>query len=156
MAIQIPTTMAVIDTMITVVSIDGHRRARVSSMGSPSMRMILFIAADSKIASRAPAMALNPPVANGAAESRSEPFFCVSKNLHTRKSLRPFVPFLEVAQVLQIAGSVSSPEDAAQAANDWRPQRGYSTHTPNLTTKKVDKKSPPNALVVTAVIVELK
>jgi hypothetical protein len=102
-------------------------------------RMILFIPADSKIASRAPAMALNAPVANGAAETRSEPFFCVSKNLRTaaRKSLRPFVPFLEVAQVLQIAGSVSPPEDAAQVTNDWRPQRRFSMHAPNLTTKKV-------------------
>jgi hypothetical protein len=85
--------------------------------------------ADNNIALRAPAMAFDAP--NGAAE-----FFCISKNLHTRKSLRPFVPFLEVAQVLQIAGSVSSPEDAAQATNDWRPQHGYSTRVPNLTTKK--------------------
>ena len=60
----------------------------------------------------------------------------IDPNLHTRKSLRPFVPFLEVAQALQIAGSVSSPEDAAQATNDWRPQRGSSTHAPSLTTKK--------------------
>src|SRR5262245_33864102 len=61
--------------------------------------------AGSKIASRAPAMALNVPVANGAAESLSKLFFCASKNPDTaaRQSLRPFVPFLEVAQVLQIA-----------------------------------------------------
>ena len=34
-AIQIPTMMTVIDTMITVVSIEGHQRMRCSSMGSP-------------------------------------------------------------------------------------------------------------------------
>jgi hypothetical protein len=34
-AIQIPTMMTVIDTMITDVSIEGHQRVRCSSMGSP-------------------------------------------------------------------------------------------------------------------------
>jgi hypothetical protein len=82
-----------------------------------------------------PAVAFNAPAGNAGAEMiRSELFFCVKKKVRraVQKTLllRPFEPALEVVQVLQIAGLVSRSKNAAQP-NDWKPQRGFSTHAPN-------------------------
>jgi hypothetical protein len=56
-----------------------------------------------------PAEGFNAPTGLGAVGSRNAPFFRASRNADTRKSLslRPFVLGFEVAEVLQIVGSVS-------------------------------------------------
>ena len=75
----------------------------------------------------------------GAAEIRSASLVCEPDNaIGKSPSLRPFVPGLEVAEVLQAVWLASEHRDVGQA-NDWKPQCGYSQRTPKLRKSITEK-----------------